>query len=110
MRPIAAFEVVLVALGLLGPYLFLGPTPFNFYQRDPGARPSVLLYGVLCASGFYAATGLGVLLRARWGYILFKGLLYLLLLSFPVGTAISWMTLSYMKKHRIGQYFGFQAR
>ena len=110
MRPIAVFGVVIVALALLGPYLFLGPTPFNFYRRDPGARPSVFLYGVLSASGFYAVTGLGIILRARWGYVLFKGFLYVLLLSFPIGTAISWVTLSYMKKHQIRQYFGFQAR
>ena len=108
MRPIAGFGLTLIALGLLVPYLFLGPTPFNFYQGAPGARPSVFVYGVLSASGFYAVTGLGVLFRARWGYLLFKGFLYLLLLSFPVGTAISWLTLSYMKKHEIWRHFGFQ--
>ncbi len=34
MRPIAGFGLALIALGFLVPYLFLGPTPFNFYQSE----------------------------------------------------------------------------
>jgi uncharacterized membrane protein len=109
MRPILIFALVLLAFGLLTPYLFLGPTPFNFYRGNPAARPQIFLYGAILASALYAVIGLAVLLRLRLGYVLFKGFLYLFLLSFPVGTAISWLTLSYMKKHDIKRHFGFRS-
>ncbi len=56
---------------------------------------------------FYLLTGVGVLASTRWGYRLFKFFLWVLFFGFPVGTIISYVTLSYMRKHQIQTFFGF---
>ena len=56
---------------------------------------------------FYLLAGVGVLASTRWGYRLFKFFLWVLFFGFPVGTIISYVTLSYMRKHQIQTFFGF---
>ncbi len=56
---------------------------------------------------FYLLPGVGVLTSRRWGYRLFKFFLWVLFFGFPVGTIISYVTLSYMRKHQIQTFFGF---
>ena len=55
---------------------------------------------------FQVATAIGIIYLRRWGYILFKIFLYIMLIGFPIGTFISYMTLSYMKRHDVKRYFG----
>lgn len=55
---------------------------------------------------WYLATGIGILKRTLWGYYLFRSILCLLFISFPIGTFISYKSLRFMKKHRIKQEFG----
>ncbi len=54
---------------------------------------------------WYLTTGIGILMRTKWGYYLFKFFLYSLLLGFPIGTIIAFKSLSYMKKYNIKQFF-----
>ena len=56
---------------------------------------------------FYLLTGVGVLASTGWGYRLFKFFLWMFFFGFPVGTIISYVTLSYMTKHQIQTFFGF---
>jgi hypothetical protein len=37
---------------------------------------------------------------------LLKIFLYVLLFAFPIGTIVAYLTLSYMKRHHIEQYYG----
>jgi hypothetical protein len=58
---------------------------------------------------WYFVTGIGILKRKVWGYYLLKSFLYLLLLSFPIGTFISYKSLKYMKKNSIRKEFSTAA-
>lgn len=108
LRPILIFGGALVGCGLLCACLFLGPTVFNPYWENPSARPAFIHYSLLSVTAFYTLTGVGVLLRTKWGYLLLKTLLYLMIVAFPIGTVISWLTLSYMRRHQVGRHFGFR--
>lgn len=109
IKPIRAFGVVLMALPVGGAFFFLfltTPAPF-FNPTSVETYERVAFYLLSALHIFYFLTGIGVVLLKKWGYFLFKLFLYVLLLAFPFGTVISWVTLSYMKKHRIKRYFGF---
>ena len=105
MKPIALFGIVLVVAGLFGFYFFFGPTPANVYDTGAAERPAIL-YTLVFFNSLYVAIGVGVLARARWGYVVFKAFLYVLLVVFPIGTALSWLTLRYLRRHSIERYFG----
>ena len=56
----------------------------------------------------YMVTGVGLIARTRWGYALLKCFVYVLFLAFPVGTVLSYLALSYMRRHGIRRHFGFE--
>ena len=62
-------------------------------------------YFITTIALWYFLTGLGVVGLKKWGYYLFKFFLYILFVSFPIGTVISYKTLKYMKKNNIKDYF-----
>ena len=64
-----------------------------------------LFYGGIIISTWYLVTGVGILIRQKWGYYLFKAFLYVLLVSFPIGTIISCLSLQYMKKNNVKDLF-----
>jgi hypothetical protein len=109
LRPIKIFGVVLIIFTFVGTLFFFSPASpgffFGFFEEMSKSRGA--LYFLLGTLVFYFLTGLGVVLQKKWGYLLFKLFLYLLFLAFPIGTIISYMTLSYMKRHQIKRYFGF---
>ncbi len=111
IRPIIIFGAVLMLLALLsaGVFLFRPGSPVYFLRlyQEGFYFPLSLLVGLHM---FYLLTGVGVVSLARWGYYLFKFFLYLhLFIAFPIGTIISYFTLSYMRKHQISRYFGLAA-
>lgn len=109
VKPIKAFGSVLLVLSIAGAVFFFfitTPAPF-FSPTSPSFSERFLFYFTLVELAFFLVTGLGVVLLKRWGYFLLKVFLYLLFLTFPIGTAISYVTLRYMKKHQIKTYFGF---
>ena len=53
---------------------------------------------------FHFVLGIGVLLRKKWGFTIFKGYLYLLYVGFPIGTYIAHETLKYINENRIEKF------
>jgi len=106
IKPLVVFGAIIIGFTLFSAFFFFSSTSpayfFNFYE----ARSHSALYFLIGIHLFYLLTGIGVILRARWGYFLFKLFLYLTILAFPIGTIISYYTLSYMRRHRLEQYFG----
>jgi len=49
--------------------------------------------------------GIGILFRRKWGYYLLKFVVYILFLSFPIGTVISYSSLKYMKKNNVKELY-----
>jgi hypothetical protein len=64
-----------------------------------------LFYGGIIIATWYLITGVGILIKKKWGYYLFKFFLYVLLVSFPIGTIISYLSLQYMKRNDIKKFF-----
>jgi hypothetical protein len=62
-------------------------------------------YFGIALSLWYLITGIGILIRQKWGYYLFKFFLYVLLLAFPIGTIISYKSLAYIKEKDIKYLF-----
>jgi hypothetical protein len=60
---------------------------------------------VATVATWYVVTGIGILRRTRSGYYLLKSILYVLLVSFPIGTFISYKSLTFMKKKSIKNEF-----
>jgi hypothetical protein len=67
-------------------------------------RTEGIIFGVIMVT-WYAVTGIGILKRKAWGYYLLKSFLYVLLISFPIGTFISYKSLKFMKKNSIKKEF-----
>ena len=107
MRPILMFAVTLIALGAGGTLFFLfGTSPAPFF--DPSSQSEVeraLFYLVLVTNFAHVATGVGLMMLKKWGFVLFKCFLFVGVLAFPIGTVISYVTLSYIKKHRVEENF-----
>ena len=110
IKPIKIFGAVLILFALFGFYFFtyLDLTyESSFKPNSPSLYGRFGFYFMIAVNLFYLLAGIGVLLLTKWGYILFKLFLYILLIGIPIGTIISYITLSYMKRHKIKQYFGF---
>jgi len=54
---------------------------------------------------FHILTGIGVILRKRWAYYIFKLYLYLLYFVIPIGTYISIKTFKHINKYCIDDFF-----
>jgi hypothetical protein len=86
--------------------LFLYPRSRFFFRRmyEEGAGGVLLVAGII--ELYLILTGVGVLTLRRWGFYLFKSLLYLfLVLGFPLFTILCWLMLSYIRRRRIDRYF-----
>jgi Zn-dependent protease with chaperone function len=82
---------------------------FDFYiilivLKNQSVSTEVIMF-VAIMTTWYVVTGIGILRRTRWGYYLLKSILYLLFLSFPIGTFISYKSLKFMKKNSIKYEF-----
>lgn len=100
---IALIVVAVAAAGLL--LLSVG-SPFSIWTLEsPRAVSSLYIIGPVLV--VYAATGIGLIRRAKWGYALLKANLYLLFLAFPIGTVVSYLALSYLRRRSISRHFGY---
>lgn len=110
IRPIKIFGAVLIVFAVGGALFFI---PFFLSETSPlsifGSRPRPYFHLYFWAGSvvFYFLTGVGVMRLTKWGYFLFKLFLYVFFVAFPIGTIISYITLSYMRKHQIKRHFGF---
>lgn len=111
IKPVRIFGWVLIVGGVItllwgGGVLFFNPSS-PAYIFGPQRELQLLLYFWVACTILFLSTGVGVIDQRRWGYILFKFFLYLLLLGFPIGTIISYKTLAYMRQHQLKRLFGF---
>src|SRR4030043_1580825 len=99
------YSIALIFLAVCGLYPLL--VLYSLEDRPPNIHFFVIF---LAAVGcWYLTTGIGILLRTKWGYFFLKSFLYFLLLWFPIGTFIAYASLKYMKKNHIKTLFGFGA-
>ncbi len=108
LKPIRIFAFALIAIAAINCFIF---ARFFFFDSESpvyifGNNSRFTFYIWSCFVTFNLVTAFGILSLKRWGYTLFKVYLYLLFLGFPIGTLISYFTLSYMKRHRIEEHFG----
>jgi hypothetical protein len=61
-------------------------------------------FGVTVGS-WHLLTGIGLFVRRKWGYYLFKLYLYILIVSFPIGTIISYKCLKYIRENNVKRLF-----
>jgi hypothetical protein len=113
LKVIRRFGVVLIVLSLIA-VVFIANLFFLNKSSDLdafgiGGQFREVFYLIVSWVILTLMSGIGIVYPTRWGYILFKCFLYLLLLGFPIGTYISYKTLSYMKRHQIKRHFGFTA-
>jgi len=109
LAAIRVLGIALMAMALVSAaILFLWPgSPFAL-TRLHRERSLLPLYLIGPAVVLYMVTGIGLIARTRWGYALLKFSLYLLYLVFPVGTVLSYLALSYLRRHGIKRHFGFE--
>ena len=55
-------------------------------------------------SFFHLLLGIGIFLRKKWVFSIFKAYLHFLYLGFPVGTYLAHKTLKYIDEHNIERY------
>jgi hypothetical protein len=86
----------------------LGLGPFAYWLAlaqvvQTGYVPVLLL---LAVDVLVFSTGLGVIASTKWGFRLFRVFLYVMLFAFPLGTMVSYVTLRYISRNQIQQYYG----
>ncbi len=60
---------------------------------------------LIILSVWHLISGLGILVRKKWGFILMKFYLYIMYLGVPLGTMLAIKILNYIKKNEIELYF-----
>ncbi len=98
MGPIKLFGLVLIVLSfliLLFYYMFV-------CKSDASFEFGLFAYFM---SLLHMVTGIGVVLKKKWGFDLFKFYLKSLFYCIPIGTFISYLTFKYIKKNNIEEYF-----
>jgi hypothetical protein len=105
LKKIKKWGILLIGIGLTGIYFF-GSIYFKRGLSPLGSGFDIFQFiFALILPVFYLITGIGLLRNAKWGYYMFKALLYSLILAFPIGTIISYQLLPYIKKNEIKKYF-----
>jgi hypothetical protein len=98
IRFLTIYAYVLGTLSLLSLFVLYIAT------RDQ-PLPGFHIFSGMGVSLYYMLTAVGLFWRKRWGYYLFKLFLYLLLLGFPIGTIISYKSMSYMRQSNVKSLF-----
>ena len=105
-RPIRLFGIVLIILSVLSLGVFAYWLAFRGVLAQvvqTGYLPVLILLGV---DVLVFSTGLGVATSKKWGFRLFRVFLYVMLFAFPLGTMVSYVTLRYISRNQIQQYYG----
>ena len=97
-KPIRVFGFILTAFGILS---FLEA---EFGVNDSDFRLGAILF-LLVMSIWHLATGIGIILRKRWGFPLMKLYVYIFLLGVPIGTLIATRMLRYINENNIALFF-----
>ncbi len=102
-RFLRTYGIALIFLSACSIYILV--RLYSMEDRPPDIHEFVIFFMLM--GGWYLTTGVGILLRSKWGYFFFKSFLYLLLLAFPIGTFIAYASLKYIKRNHIKTLFGF---
>ncbi len=97
-RPIRTFGTFLTAAGMFGIFALIAE--YSAPKFDKGA-----IIFLIIMSGWHLISGLGILLRKRWGFILMKFYLYIMYLGVPLGTLLAKKILGYIKENEIELFF-----
>jgi len=103
--------VVWPTLALYGGYLFWTTFLSEGSPSFVGAGTPTSKLFVFAATFwilFNILVAIGMLFHRRWGFILVRAYLYIMLLGIPIGTAIAILLLSYIKRQELRGYFGYQ--
>ncbi|MFZ2445912.1 MAG: hypothetical protein WAW37_06110 [Syntrophobacteraceae bacterium] len=93
-RPLKYFTLALICSCILGFGLLYSVT------RDQRFDSDFILFIILMLI-LHSVVAAGIASKKRWGLILFKSYLYLMLLAVPIGTYIAHKTLKYIKKDEV---------
>lgn len=104
-RFLKTYGIVLIFLSACGIYPLV--LLYSMEDRPPDIHVHKFVIFFVLMGGWYLTTGIGILLRSKWGYFFFKFFLYILLLGFPIGTFIAYASLKYIKRNDIKTLFGF---
>ncbi len=104
-RFLKTYGIALIFLSACGIYPLVAL--YLTEDRPPDIDVHEFVTFFVLMGGWYLTTGIGILLRSRWGYFFFKFFLYILLLGFPIGTFIAYKSLKYIKGNDIKTLFGF---
>lgn len=96
-KPVRNFGYFFVALGLCGFLILLTKL------QDIEQVVAVWLF-IGSISLFHLLLGIGVILKNRLGFGIFKGYLQLMYIAFPIGTILSKKTIEYIEKNNIERY------
>jgi hypothetical protein len=97
-KPLLYFAMTLIGSSVPGFGLLLS------VQKDKGFDADFALFLIIMII-VHLLVGAGILSRKHWGFIIFKGYLYLLLLAIPIGTYISHKTLCYLKQDDVANLY-----
>lgn len=110
LRPlmITGAALILAAAGIAGGVLLYPGSPAFVAKLDRGGL--LVVVGTLApAVLFYLFTGLGVILRSKFGYYLFRGFLYIhLFVGFPITTVFAYRGLAYTQAPSVKRHFGIR--
>lgn len=98
LKPIRTFGLVLTVAGIFGIFALLAE--LNAPKLDMGG-----IIFLIIMTTWHLISGIGILLRRKWGFILMKLYLYILYLGFPLGTLLAKRILSYTKENEIELFF-----
>jgi len=98
-KPIKTFGIVLITIGIAGCLTILTK------WEDPEIFTSAWVFIALMTM-WHLVTGIGILVRKKWGFYLLKLYLYVLYLGIPIGTLLAKRILRYIKENEIELFFG----
>ncbi len=97
-KPIKTFGVILTAAGMFGISLLLS-------ELNASTLNMPAIYFLLIMSIWHIVSGIGILLRKRWGFHLMKLYLYFMYLGIPIGTLLSKRIFAYINENDIELFF-----
>lgn len=98
-NPIRNFGIFLSIIGILEFIISF------IILKDPEIYRAAIVF-IFIMSGWHCATGIGIIIRKRWGFVLLKFYLHGLLYAIPIGTIISKRMFKYIDENDIELFFG----
>ena len=107
-RPVKILGFALLGFSFIGVMFFVYTLFYDlnsyFYYKGKHSPSNGQLYFIAIVSAFNIITSVGIIYKFRWGYYLFKLLLYTMLPTLPMGI-VSYKYLKYIKEKNIKSLF-----